>query len=267
MSSFNSNETCLFFFFQAEDGIRDVAVTGVQTCALPIFVTGSILAISSEEVTVWSPELITHPTLVDRYDINSVHVRTLQNLLRWLQADSHLRSLVSGAKRPQFDTTKIAIPRPDFNEEQNLTVERAMQMQDYLLIHGPPGTGKTSVIAEIVKRLCLQGQRVMLAAFTNQAVDNMLKRLDSEGLHEFMRLGSARSVDSAIADRLLKKLVGQNLKSVDPLEAVQDLLRSVPIVASTMATWSSEKFNPPIPNGVGENKENAPFKFDVAIID
>src|SRR2546429_6427682 len=27
----------IFFFFQAEDGIRDVAVTGVQTCALPIF--------------------------------------------------------------------------------------------------------------------------------------------------------------------------------------------------------------------------------------
>src|SRR2546422_552394 len=30
----------LFFFFQAEDGIRDVAVTGVQTCALPISVPG-----------------------------------------------------------------------------------------------------------------------------------------------------------------------------------------------------------------------------------
>ena len=31
-------EICLFyFFFQAEDGIRDVAVTGVQTCALPIY--------------------------------------------------------------------------------------------------------------------------------------------------------------------------------------------------------------------------------------
>src|SRR5207248_6915333 len=28
---------CLFFFFQAEDGIRDRTVTGVQTCALPIF--------------------------------------------------------------------------------------------------------------------------------------------------------------------------------------------------------------------------------------
>src|SRR2546430_7109589 len=29
-------DNCLFFFFQAEDGIRDLTVTGVQTCALPI---------------------------------------------------------------------------------------------------------------------------------------------------------------------------------------------------------------------------------------
>jgi DNA replication ATP-dependent helicase/nuclease Dna2 len=230
-------------------------------------VTGSIIGISSEEVTVWSPELIAHPTLIDRYDINSVHVRTLQNLLRWLQADPHPRSLVSGIARPQFDTTKDVPPRSDFNAEQNLAVERAMQMRDYLLIHGPPGTGKTSVIAEIVKRFCLQGQRVMLAAFTNQAVDNMLKRLDSEGFHEFMRLGSERSVDSAITDRLLKRLVGQNLKSADTLETVQDLIRSIPVLASTTATWSSDKYAPPSLNGFGENQENAPFQFDVAIID
>ena len=230
-------------------------------------VTGSILGISSEEVTVWSPELITHPTLIDRYDVNSVHVRTLRNLLRWLQSDQHLRSLVSGIIRPEFDITKHVSPRADFNAEQNLAVERAIQMRDYLLIHGPPGTGKTSVIAEIVKRLCLQGQRVMLAAFTNQAVDNMLKRLDAEGLHGFMRLGSERNVDSAIADRLLKTLVGENLEAVDTLEVVQDWLRRVPIIASTTATWSSDKYNPPASNGAGENNEDAPFQFDVAIID
>src|SRR5689334_24338351 len=32
---------CFFFFFQAEDGIRDGTVTGVQTCALPIFDAGA----------------------------------------------------------------------------------------------------------------------------------------------------------------------------------------------------------------------------------
>ena len=230
-------------------------------------VTGSILSISSEEVTIWSPELIAHPTLIDRYDINIVHVRTLQNLLRWLQGTPHLRGLVSGTIRPQFETTIIVPPRIDFNVEQNLAIERAMQMQDYLLIHGPPGTGKTSVIAEIVKRLCQQGQRVMLAAFTNQAVDNMLKRLDKEGFHDFMRLGSERSVDSTVEDRLLKKRVGQHLKTIDTLEAVQDLLSSVPVLASTTATWSSDKYTPPSLNGARENQAYAPFQFDVAIID
>src|SRR2546429_5159945 len=40
-----SRSLLLFFFFQAEDGIRDVAVTGVQTCALPIFCCGYNAAI------------------------------------------------------------------------------------------------------------------------------------------------------------------------------------------------------------------------------
>src|SRR5438132_13489544 len=36
---------CFFFFFQAEDGIRDHCVTGVQTCALPIFLAGGLLLV------------------------------------------------------------------------------------------------------------------------------------------------------------------------------------------------------------------------------
>lgn len=234
-------------------------------------VTGTILNISSEEVTIWSPELITHPTLIDRYDTSIVHVRTLQNLLRWLQADLHLRGLVSGTIQPRFNTTITVPSRVDFNSEQNLAVERAMQMQDYLLIHGPPGTGKTSVIAEIVKRLCQQGQRIMLAAFTNQAVDNMLKRLDTEGFHDFVRLGNERSVDNTISDRLLKKLVEQKQgdhrvmeMQQERLQDVYQLLQHVPVVASTTATWSSEKYAPSTLNGI---HENAPLQFDVAIID
>src|SRR2546430_6954106 len=41
---------CLFFFFQAEDGIRDLTVTGVQTCALPIF--RAALALDASPVVV-----------------------------------------------------------------------------------------------------------------------------------------------------------------------------------------------------------------------
>src|SRR5229473_6471481 len=39
-----------FFFFQAEDGIRDKLVTGVQTCALPILPSGSACSLSSSSV-------------------------------------------------------------------------------------------------------------------------------------------------------------------------------------------------------------------------
>src|SRR2546429_1191490 len=39
----------LFFFFQAEDGIRDVAVTGVQTCALPILPGAEVMQTDLDE--------------------------------------------------------------------------------------------------------------------------------------------------------------------------------------------------------------------------
>ena len=237
-------------------------------------VTGNVVTISAEEVTVWSPELIAHPALIDRYDNNIVHVRTLQNLLRWLQTDAHLRGLVAGNIRPQFNM--IEVPRrTDFNEQQNLAVERAMQMQNYLLVHGPPGTGKTSVIAEIVKRLCQQGQRVMLAAFTNQAVDNMLKRLDKEGFHNYVRLGNDRSVHEDVRERLLKELVkpkeatsdqGDSLTVTLP-PGVYEVLRNTPIVASTTATWSSEKYSPQAFERGGDTATGSFLQFDVAVID
>ncbi len=226
-------------------------------------VTGTVLSISSEQVTTWTPELIAHPRLIDRYATSIVHVRTLQNLLRWLQADSHLRELVAGKQHPGFHAVAYT-PQPHLNEQQNLAVERALQARDYLLIHGPPGTGKTSVIAQIVRQLCQQGQRVLLAAFTNQAVDNMLKRLESDGFNNFVRLGHDRSVDSAIQHRLLRRLVEQK----GELQSARDVLQNAPVVASTTATWSSDKYRPPAFNdNTGAAQDDGSLHFDVAIID
>jgi DNA replication ATP-dependent helicase Dna2 len=274
-------------------------------------VTGTITGIAATHVTVWVPELIADPRLIDKYENNSVHTRTLQNLYRWLHVDPHLRALVSGKLRPRFSSESAAsstasttreLPREDFNAEQNLAVVRALQARDYLLVQGPPGTGKTSVIAEIVKRLCGQGQRVLLAAFTNQAVDNMLKRLDAEGFHDYLRLGHERSVSSDIQQHLLKHLVVKepvgvglaptlvapsqvNLLSRDtngldiatlvqrvgasPTPTVHELLRNTPVVASTTATWSSDKYDLQMlaDGNEGNNASAAPLQFDVAIID
>jgi len=235
-------------------------------------VTGTIVQSSSEEITIWTRERITHPVLLDRYDSDIVHVRTLQNLLRWLKAHAHLRDLVAGRVRPRFQGVTVPARR-DFNAEQNQAVERALQMQDYLLIHGPPGTGKTSVIAEIVKRLCAQNQRVLLAAFTNQAVDNILKRLDKEGFHEYIRLGHQRSVAKEIRENLLKELADKRYRDQRENEdetysdIVRDLLYSTPVIASTTATWSAEKYVPATELNEHGQAAELGLEFDVAIID
>ncbi|HVB21982.1 MAG TPA: AAA domain-containing protein [Ktedonobacteraceae bacterium] len=226
-------------------------------------VTGTIVRISSTQLTVWTPELIAQPALIDAYSSDIVHTRTIHNLLRWLHADPHLRALVAGKARPCFTAVSIT-PRADFNDEQNLAVERAVQMQDYLLVHGPPGTGKTSVIAEIVKQLTGQGQRVLLAAFTNQAVDNMLMRLDRESFHNYVRLGYDRSVHANVQAHLLKQLMAEQLHDENQHQHIRQLLRTIPVVASTTATWSSEKYAPSVRDS---HTEEALFQFDVAIID
>lgn len=236
-------------------------------------VSGTIMAINSEQVTVWTREQIAHPMLIDRYDNELVHVRTLQNLLRWQRVPAHLRDLVAGRVRPRF-LAETVTQTPGFNLEQNLAVERAIQMQDYLLIHGPPGTGKTSVIAEIVKRLTQRGQRVMLAGFTNQAVDNMLKRLIKDGCTNFLRLGHERSVAEAIRPHLLKAQLTTARTDAETTTgpetdetAVHDILHTTPIVASTTATWSSDKYSASPAQTDGNLLENAGLYFDVAIID
>lgn len=105
---------------------------------------------------------------------------------------------------------------------------------------------------------------MLLAAFTNQAVDNMLQSLQKEGIHDFIRIGHERNVDESVKSRLLNKLFEEAYQDDKAsTNTVYDLLQSTPIVASTTATWSSEEY---IQAGAG-NAPSSSLYFDVAIID
>ena len=218
-------------------------------------VGGSILQIGPDHVTVWTPEQIACPALIDRYGTDIVHRRTTQNLYRWLHVEPRLRALVSGEQAPDFaDRPNDELQIPHLNVEQQEAVRRAARMQDYLLIQGPPGTGKTRVISEIVRLLVARGERVLLAAFTNQAVDNLLKRLLEDGFDQFIRLGHDFSVDPAI--RPYRLVARARADALSPVQ-VRALLKEMPVVASTTATWSSELYD----------TAGAALDFDVAIVD
>lgn len=75
---------------------------------------------------------------------------------------------------------------------------KVLQSDDYSLILGMPGTGKTTVITHLVRILVSLGRSVLITSFTNSAVDNILQRLLNEGI-EFIRVGSKSKVHPLIA--------------------------------------------------------------------
>jgi len=65
------------------------------------------------------------------------------------------------------------------NPSQTRAIESALRASDLCMIHGPPGTGKTTAVVEYILQEVLRGNRVLACAPSNVAVDNMVERLVS----------------------------------------------------------------------------------------
>ena len=64
-------------------------------------------------------------------------------------------------------------------KSQREFVKKALATPDFAFLEGPPGSGKTTTILELIAQMVERGQKVILAASTNAAIDNILERLDS----------------------------------------------------------------------------------------
>jgi DNA replication ATP-dependent helicase Dna2 len=160
-----------------------------------------------------------------------------------LKGDERRKALLFGDVDPAFrDEERTVI---DNNPAQNEAVNRALNAEDFALVHGPPGTGKTYTIATIVRELVARGDRVLLSSFTNRAVDNALEALRDQGFEEIVRLGTQTGVRSDMQDL---RLTAEG----DPAEQAARL-RDAPVVAATTASCGSRAL-----------REQS---FDVAVVD
>jgi DNA replication ATP-dependent helicase Dna2 len=99
-----------------------------------------------------------------------------------LKGDSRRKEVLFGRADPEFRETDETFI--DNNDAQDEAVRKAVTAEDLALIHGPPGTGKTYTIARAIRAMVERGDRVLLSAFTNRAVDNALEALREQGFED-----------------------------------------------------------------------------------
>ena len=160
-----------------------------------------------------------------------------------LKGDPDRKDVLFGRRDPTF--TDVSATFIHNNDAQNAAVRRAVGADDFALVHGPPGTGKTYTIARLVRALVDRGERVLLSAFTNRAVDNALDALREQGFEDVARVGTKTGVREDMLDVRLERRGEPNDRAA--------ALRSAPVVAATTATCGSRVL-----------REAA---FDVAVVD
>jgi len=70
------------------------------------------------------------------------------------------------------------------NDSQNKAIELALNTTDFMVIHGPPGTGKTTTLVNCIKQLPFDELPVLVCAPSNAAVDHLVIKLSEAGLNE-----------------------------------------------------------------------------------
>lgn len=119
-----------------------------------------------------------------------------------------LRDCLLGYRKAAF------LPLPQvhserLNQSQNEALRTILAAEDVALVHGPPGTGKTTTLVEAVTFLVKDGKSVMVCAPSNAAVDHLSASLAARGLN-VVRLGNLARVDDDNTSRTLDILLQQD---------------------------------------------------------
>jgi len=120
---------------------------------------------------------------------------------------AQLRDVLLGQRAPKNEGRKPLRPLDAvLNASQQEAVEFALAASDVAIIHGPPGTGKTTTVIELVRQAVARGEKVLVSAPSNLAVDNLLERLVRFG-ERAIRIGHPARVLPELQEHTLDLLV------------------------------------------------------------
>jgi len=112
---------------------------------------------------------------------------------------SRLRNILVGISKPSFNTDIFKLSLPQLNTYQNNAVNNILAANELAIVHGPPGTGKTTTLVQAIKALLKQNNKqILVCAPSNTAVDLLSEKLHLEGV-SVLRIGNP----SRVTERLL----------------------------------------------------------------
>ena len=175
----------------------------------------------------------------------------IRSLYTFITSDVERRQLLLGQRAPRADKSLVLSRsyHPDYDD----IILKAKQAQDYFLLIGPPGTGKTSQALQYLVREQLaekpkvqstkpndqspmvNGQSsILLLAYTNRAVDEICNMLSEHEL-DYIRIGNEYSCDPKYSDHLLQEVLDENTT----LNSIKSTLSEAQIIVATTSTMNS----------------------------
>lgn len=152
------------------------------------------------------------------------------NLFEWMSSSSQYRNRMLGMFGQNVQ--QMEEPKDEDNDE---LCSRILSADDFFLLWGPPGSGKTSVIIHKLIELLMSSthESVLLLAYTNKAVDEICHVLEKiELAKNFLRIGSRYGTSSQFHSYLLDN----KIREFSTRKQLKELLKSTRIVTATIAS-------------------------------
>ncbi len=105
-----------------------------------------------------------------------------------------LREILYGNRKASFDERLPRNDADELNESQNEAVYKIRSANDVAIVHGPPGTGKTTTLVEAMYQLAQDGKKILACAPSNAAADLLTRKLEEKRMKP-CRVGNISRVD------------------------------------------------------------------------